>query len=175
MRLLPPVSLSILRALKHAAETGTLMKLVMCGEQEFELWNAPDWFAVRLRQEFPDLQVVEARDGASIERVLADAEIAVTGVLTPAQVNAAHILRWIHSPGTAVNALLIPEIVASDIIVTNAREVPARIVAEHALALMLALSRRLPSALRMQRQHQWSQKKLWSEFPKPREMAESVL
>ena len=63
-------------------------------------------------------------------------------------------MRWIHSPAAAVHLLMIPEIINSDIVVTNAASVHGPVVAEHAIAQVLALAKRLPSAVRYQQHHQ---------------------
>jgi len=151
------------------------MKLVIVLPSQFELWTAPAWFSERLRGDFPQLEVVHRENYESIEDDLRDAEIAVTWSLRPEQFHAARKLRWIHSPAAAVHQLLIPEIVASDVVVTNARGVHGPVVAEHALALILALAKCLPSAMRWQAQHAWAQEQLWRERPHPREIAGATL
>ncbi len=51
-------------------------------------------------------------------------------------------LRWVHSTGAGVETILaIPELVASDVVVTNTRGAHAPFVAEHTFALLLALDR----------------------------------
>ena len=53
-------------------------------------------------------------------------------------------LRWVHSTGAGVETILaIPELVASDVVVTNGRGAHAPFVAEHTFALLLALNRRI--------------------------------
>ncbi len=65
---------------------------------------------------------------------------------------AARKLRWLHCTSAAVHQLLYPEIVNSDIILTNGSEVHAAVVAEHIIALVLALARKLPEAARFQQE-----------------------
>lgn len=57
-------------------------------------------------------------------------------------------LRWIHVPGAGCEEFLIPELVASDIILTNGRIIQGPEVADHALALLLALTRNIHLVLR---------------------------
>ena len=99
----------------------------------------------------------------------------MTWSLRPEQLRAARKLRWIHSPAAAVHALMIPEIVAGDVVVTNARDVHGPVVAEHVIALVLALAKRLPSAFRYQQQSLWAQGQIWRESPHPREIAGATL
>lgn len=57
-------------------------------------------------------------------------------------------LRWIHVPGAGCEEFLISELVASDITLTAGRILQGPSVADHALALLLALTRNLAYALR---------------------------
>src|SRR3954469_741566 len=114
------------------------MKLVIALPHRFPLWDAPPWFADKLKAEFPNLRVAQLTSYSTLEQEIADADIALTRELKPAQVRAAKQLKWIHSAAAAVHALMIPEIIHSDIIVTNATAVHGHVVAEHALAMILA-------------------------------------
>jgi len=151
------------------------MKLLIVLHHRFDLWNAPDWVAERLREEFANLEVVHLKSFDHIEPELADAEVLITWSLRPEQVRVGKKLRWIHSPAAAVHGLMIPEIVNSDIVVTNASEIHGRVVAEHAIALMLTCAKRLVRATDYQRQKIWSQQKLWEERPRPRELRGATL
>ncbi len=151
------------------------MKLVIVVYHRFSLWQAPTWFSDRLRGDFPGLEVVQLADYSGLDRELVDAEMAMTWSLRPEQVAAAPKLKWIHSPAAAVHLLMIPEIVDSDIIVTSARGVHGPVVAEHAIALVLAMAKRLPSAAKYQQQRRWSQDEIWQEQPRPREIAGATL
>ncbi len=53
-------------------------------------------------------------------------------------------LKMLHVPSTGVDRFMTPEMRASDIILVNSKGVHAKPVAEHAVALMLALAYRLP-------------------------------
>ena len=53
---------------------------------------------------------------------LREAEIIITWSLRPEQFTLAKNLRWIHSPAAAVHQLMFPELVWSDVVLTNARE-----------------------------------------------------
>ncbi len=151
------------------------MKLLILLHHRFELWNPPDWFAERLRQGFPQLEVVHLRQYEGAEPHLRDADVLVTWSLRPEQFAEAKKLRWVHSPAAAVHQLVIPEIAASDVVVTNARAVHGPVVAEHAIAMVLALAKKLPQAMRFQARHAWAQQPLWVEQPAPREISGATL
>ena len=65
-------------------------------------------------------------------------------------------LRWVHSMGAGIETIsAIPELVASDVVVTNTRGAHAPFIAEHAFAMLLALNRQLLAFAEDQRQHVW--------------------
>jgi phosphoglycerate dehydrogenase-like enzyme len=59
--------------------------------------------------------------------------------------------------------------------VTNSSEVHGPVVAEHVIALMLALARRLETAFWYQQQKVWAQEQIWNEKPRPIELSGSSL
>ena len=151
------------------------MKLLIVLHHRFELWNAPAWFAEKLRAEFPQVEVVHLNSYDGVEAHLRDTEIAVAWSLRPEQFKAAPKLRWIHSPAAAVHQLIFPELVASDVLLTNAREVHGPVVAEHVIALIFALAKALPAAARLQQKHAWGQEAMWRGRLRPREVAGATL
>ncbi len=146
------------------------MKLLIVLHHRFHLWQAPPWFAERLRQDFPGLEVVHLSNYERASQEIADAEVVIGWSLRGEQINAARKLRWIHSTATAVHALMSPELQNSDIVVTNARDVHGPVVAEHAMALIFALAKRLPQAMRYRQQKHWAQQDLWDTRLQPREL-----
>jgi phosphoglycerate dehydrogenase-like enzyme len=151
------------------------MKLLILLHHRFELWNAPSWFAERMRADFPHVEIVHLDNYDDAERHLRDAEIAVTWSLRPEQFAVAEKLRWIHSPAAAVHQLLFPELVESDVLLTNAREVHGPVVAEHVIALLFALAKLIPQAVRLQQEHVWGQEIMWRGRPRPRELMGATL
>ena len=151
------------------------MKLVFCVQHPFSLWQVPEWVAERLRQEFPALEVVLLHSYKGLEDAVADADVLVAWSLRAEQFKAARKLRWIHSTTAAVHALLIPEVVASDVVVTNSRNVHGPVVAEHAMALIYALAKRLHVARDEQHKKRWAKDILWDSPARPRELAGATL
>src|SRR5229473_3568412 len=147
------------------------MKLLIFVHHPFALWNAPAWFPARLRREFPPVDVVYLPDYKRVDAEISDAEIAITWSIRPEQIKVARKLRWIHSPAAAVHQLIFPELVNSGIVLTNAREVHGPVVAEHVIAQIFALAKKIPDAVRLQDKHQWGQQKMWAAIPRVREVA----
>ena len=143
------------------------MKLLIALYHPFPLWTAPDWLAPRLHSDFPDITVTQLPGPRyeGIEREIADADACIAWSIRPEQFAHATKLGWVHSPAAAVHQLMFPEMVASNVVVTNARDVHGPVVAEHAIAVMLALAKRLPSAMRFQRARTWGQQAMWAEEP----------
>lgn len=146
------------------------MKIVIAFHHPFVLWTAPAWFAERLRQDFPGHTFIQTSGFDDLDHTLADADVLFGWSLRPAQFARAQRLRWIHSSAAAVHQLMFPELVASKIVVTNARSVHAPVVAEHALALIFALAKRLPQCVDYQRSNTWGQQAIFTEKPTVREL-----
>jgi phosphoglycerate dehydrogenase-like enzyme len=151
------------------------MKILIFVRHPFDLWNAPEWFAERLRDNFPEIDVVRLTDPKRVDEEIAAAEIAVSWSIRPEQIAAAKKLRWIHSPAAAVHQLMVPAFIDSDIVLTNAREVHGPVVAEHVIALIFALAKKIPDSVLLQEKHVWGQQMLWDELPRIREVAGATL
>lgn len=149
------------------------MKLVIVTQHPFPLWNVPLWVSERIHEDFPTVEAVHRSNYDGIEKYLRDAEVVIAWSLHPEQLKAARKLRWIHSPAAAVHQLLYPELVNSDIVLTNGREVHGVVVAEHVLALVFALAKRLPQAVRLQEKRVWGQEAIWD--ARPQELAGATL
>ena len=67
------------------------------------------------------------------------------------------------------------ELINSDVILTNARDVHGTVVAEHVMGLMFALAKRIPQAVRFQLQHYWGQAAISESHPPPRELSGATL
>lgn len=151
------------------------MKLLIVVRSRFELWNAPQWFGERLAQEFPQLQVTQRDSFDSVEEDLRDAEIIFSSSLGLEQFSVARRLRWIHAPSAAVHDLLFPQLVHSDVVLTNSREVHGPVVAEHVMALIFALAKKIPQATLLQQKCLWGKGEMWNQRTRPREIAGATL
>jgi len=150
-------------------------KLLIAVHHFFDQWNAPPWFVERLRADFPALNIIYLPDYKRMDAEIPEAEVLIAWSVRPEQVKAARKLRWIHSPAAAVHQLMFPELVNSDIVLTNAREVHGPVVAEHVMALIFALAKKIPESVELQQKHVWGQQLLWDEIPRVREVAGATL
>ena len=64
-------------------------------------------------------------------------------------------LSWVHSATSGVERALTPAALERGLVVTNARGVFSRPIAEYVLMMILAISRRLPQLLELQRERTW--------------------
>src|SRR5437879_2515591 len=151
------------------------MKLLIVIHHRFELWRAPGWFGERLAEHFLELEVVQRDSYEGIDEHLREAEIIFTISLRPDQLATTRNLRWIHAPTAAVHQFLFPELVDSDVILTNSTEVHGPVVAEHVIALIFALAKKIPQATLMQQKHVWGKEAMWREGYCPREIAGATL
>src|SRR5215469_10419035 len=133
------------------------MKLLIVVHHRLELWNVPRWFAERLTVAFPQVQIVLRDSYDGVEEHLRDAEAIFTISLRPEQFAAAQKLKWIHAPTAAVHQFLFPELINSDVVLTNSTEVHGPVVAEHVIALIFALAKKIPQAVAFQAQRVWGQ------------------
>src|ERR1039457_5292275 len=151
------------------------MKLLIVVHHHFDLWNVPPWFPETMQSEFPQIEVTHSMNYDSIAEYLPNAEILFAFSLRLEQFRYAQNLRWIHAPTAAVHQLLFRELVKSDVVLTNAHEVHGPVVAEHVIALIFALAKKISQAARMQQKRIWGQDAMWNEGPRPREVAGATL
>jgi phosphoglycerate dehydrogenase-like enzyme len=64
-------------------------------------------------------------------------------------------LRWIAAASAGIDYLLFPELVASDVILTNAAGIFDEPMAEYALALISGVCADLPATIRLQAERRW--------------------
>jgi len=141
------------------------MKVVVAIYSPFRAWCIPDASLDWLRNQFPGHTFAKADDAEATLREIVDADIAFSSQITAAHVRTATRLRWIHSPAAGVGSMLSPEMIASPIVMTNSRGTSAVTIAEHTIAVTLALLRKLPLTLQRQRERVWAQLELYGEPP----------
>ncbi|MBX3002003.1 MAG: D-2-hydroxyacid dehydrogenase [Caldilineaceae bacterium] len=106
------------------------------------------------RQIAPGHKVSHAETQEEAIVLAADAEV-IMGYFMPPVCAAAPNLRWVQSFSAGMDNFLFPEIVERDVTITGMAAQYAPQGAEHAWALLLALARGIPLAVRQQDQRQW--------------------
>jgi phosphoglycerate dehydrogenase-like enzyme len=131
-------------------------------------WKLPPEGAERLRRAAPpgwEVTIVHAptvSDGdgnpnpsAEARSAIAEADAYLGFGLARPLFEAARQLRWVHSAAAGVRGLLYPEMVASDIVLTNSAGIHAVPIAEHVLGGVIYLLRGFDRAVERHRARTW--------------------
>ncbi len=89
------------------------------------------------------------------EKYFKNTDIIATIINVPSIRNAKN-LKWIHSFSAGVDKLLTPEIINSNVIVTNSAGIHATPIAEHVLGFMLIFTRKFYETFQKQNMKIWS-------------------
>ena len=118
-----------------------------------------DGFEESLASEFPGMDFVFVSSQEDQMREIEDADVFMGTPSREVFVAADH-LRWMHCPGTGIDKLTeIPEIVDSDVVLTNARGPHAAPMADHVISMCLAFSHRAHEMMADQKAHRWEMRK----------------
>lgn len=119
------------------------MKIILAGASDEQVDN--------LRKLFPAVDLAGlSPDGIDLD---ADALIAFTRadldrLFVPHVLGRHNKLRWVHAPGAGIEAYLVPGLAEASFVFTNGKIIQGPEVADHAMALLLLLTRRLHYVLR---------------------------
>jgi phosphoglycerate dehydrogenase-like enzyme len=133
------------------------MTVLISIQQPVRAWQIPLECVETLRQRFPDVDWIHATDAAMRAEGLRQCEVAFTWILSAAELATAARLKWVHSSAVAVETMALPDLFARGIVVSNSRSVQSVPIAEHVLAVVLALAKQLPFVLDGQRERRWTQ------------------
>jgi phosphoglycerate dehydrogenase-like enzyme len=112
-----------------------------------------------IRAAAPGARIVTVGFDGHPDGPLDDVEVMLRGRL-PAEtfdriLTRAPALRWVHSATAGVERVLTPASRARGLVITNARGVFSRPIAEYVMLMILAVSRRLPQLLELQAERTW--------------------
>lgn len=133
------------------------MKILVSIQQPVKQWQIPPEAVAALRERFPLITFVHATTREQRATGLKDCDAAYTWILDKTELEQAPRLQWVHTSAVAVETLCLPELFARGIAVSNTRGVQAVPIAEHAMAVALALAKQMPFVLENQRQSRWAQ------------------
>ena len=113
----------------------------------------------RIREAAPGARIVNLSVEGLADGPIDDVEVLLRGFLSAEAFDRllarAPGLSWVHSATSGVERALTGAALARGVVVTNARGVFTRPIAEHVLLMILAISRRLPQLLELQRERTW--------------------
>jgi phosphoglycerate dehydrogenase-like enzyme len=113
----------------------------------------------RIRAAAPGARIVTVSVEGLADGPLEDVEVMLRGWLSSDAFDRilarAPRLSWVHSATSGVERALTPAALDRGVVVTNARGVFSRPIAEYVAMMILAVSRRLPQLLELQRERTW--------------------
>jgi phosphoglycerate dehydrogenase-like enzyme len=113
----------------------------------------------RIRASAPGARIVMLTIEGIADGPLDDVEVMLRGPLPAAVFDRilarAPRIAWVHSATAGVERVLTPTSRERGIVITNARGVFSRPIAEYVMLMILAVSRRLPQLLELQRERTW--------------------
>jgi phosphoglycerate dehydrogenase-like enzyme len=121
-----------------------------------QAWVLPRSFVDHLRGMFPQHTFLEAWDAEALERLLPEADVAFTASITRDAFRHLPRLRWVQSQAAGVGSMMGPAVMAHPVVLTSARGIRARAIAEHVMGVTIALARHLPLAFRRQQERRWA-------------------
>ena len=133
------------------------MKILISIQQPVTQWQIPADGVDTLRKRFPLITFIHATSPDQRIEGLKECDAAYTWILSASELEQAPKLRWVHTSAVAVETLCLRELFARGIAVSNTRGVQAIPIAEHVMAVLLALSKQLPFVLENQQQARWAQ------------------
>src|SRR4029079_12042840 len=123
----------------------------------------PEHLMGPVREEFPQVEFVQANDPETVQREIVDAD-AVFGYMTEEMSQAARQVRWVQAMSAGVEWIWeTPTLQQGDAVLTNMRGSHAATIAEHTFAMLLSVSRRLAYQAEEQRRKSWQ----WGQTPNP--------
>lgn len=99
-------------------------------------------------------EILSARNDIELVDNVESSEV-ILGGISREEFNKAKNLRWIQATGAGVDGLLFPELVESEVILTNASGVHPIPIAEHTFALILAITRGLIKSFEGKNKRAW--------------------
>lgn len=139
------------------------MKILISIQQPVTQWQIPVEGVLALRDRFPAIQFIHATTPDERAKGLEDCDAAYTWILNTSELAQAPALRWVHTSAVAVETLCLPELFARGVAVSNTRGVQAVPIAEHVMAVVLALAKQLPFVIEAQQQARWAQNEFMGE------------
>ena len=113
----------------------------------------------RIRAAAPGARLVTVSVEGLADGPVDDVEVMLRGWLKPDAFDRllarAPQLAWVHSATSGVEGALTPAALERGVVVTNARGVFSRPIAEYVLMMILSVSRRLPQLLDLQQERTW--------------------
>ncbi len=111
--------------------------------------------AFKIISDLAEIRFLERGDEREREELIADAEVAIASYIPPKLLEKARRLKFIQTLSAGVDRFDLELLRKRGILLASAKGCNARSVAEHALALILALSKKIPQMDRRLKEGRW--------------------
>jgi len=118
-------------------------------------FDLPSDYVDQIKKVSFSIEVVQSKDKDEALRYAQDSDVLFAGYFSGELFAAAKRLKWIQAWGAGVDRILTPQVVASNVVVTNASGVHPTPISEHVLGLILCFSRKLHLFIRNQEEKRW--------------------
>ena len=126
--------------------------------------NFPE-LASKIKEIKKDLEIIYVfnkkgeLDKSLLNKHLPSSEIIIVGKFNKEMLSKSRNLQWLHSTSAGVDKLLFPELIKSNVLLTNSRGIHPIPIAEHVFAAILCFQRRFKEHILNQERKQWVYKR----------------
>jgi phosphoglycerate dehydrogenase-like enzyme len=131
------------------------MHVLIAIHHRVQAWTIQPAHVDELRRRFPHITFLHSTTRDTDIELAEPAEIAFALGLPKEAVARAAQLKWVHCSGHAVGHFPLADLGVRGVTVTNSRGIQSTPIAEHVMACLLALARRLPQTMRDQQERLW--------------------
>ncbi len=119
--------------------------------------DEPDMYEYRelVAEKAPDIRLILCEDPASPPEDIAEAEILLTWRPHPNVLKGMPRLKWIHSTGAGVEAILRSPHFSQTVTLTRTGNMAGRLMAEYVVGFLLAMNFEMPLLMKNQMKHHW--------------------
>jgi len=121
-------------------------------------FDLPSLYLKKIEDVSPNVKVLHSQDKTELMNLIKDADILFAGIFSREMFLAASKLKWIQTFWAGVERFLIPEVIESQVVITNAGGIHPTPVSEHVIGMMLCFSRKLHFFIREQMQRKWKKR-----------------
>jgi D-2-hydroxyacid dehydrogenase (NADP+) len=135
---------------------GAVLSASVAGAQTKKIVVTGQFFAdaAEIQTVSPEVKIVAARTPKEVLQEIADAD-AVFGAMNPAVLQAGKKLKWVQIYSAGAETYLFPDFVNSNITLTNCKIIQGPEIADHAMALLLSLTRSLAETIPKRTAEEW--------------------
>ena len=139
-------------------------KVVIYLHLKNSLLDFKDVHLEEIKESFPELNITSVKSKQELMKEITDADVYFGWGINKEIFKAAKKLKWIHSGSAGVGASLFPEMVNSNVILTNSRGLYSVPIAEHVMGLILTFSRGLHKCIKFQLDGKWGRQEIENNY-----------